>query len=182
MFIRTLALCVGIVLLMSLSSIQAVGAQGPVASGELKHTVGLVSGVCGTVQYIEVLPGTEVFHCYTFTNTGTVPLTNHTLVDSEFGVLLAGDTTILAPGDSLQLFESEIVTVPHAHTSTWTSAAPYLPPVISEDGVTLALVTTAVQLGSPPQASAGTSPTPFIIFCGLLVLTATVAVKKRNAR
>ena len=132
------------------------------------------------MSYIEVAVGTTVYHCYTFTNTGDVPLSNHTLIDSEFGVLLQNDPTVLQPGDDLQVFESEVVQDSHTHESFWTASAPYLPPVVAEDGVTIVVEPTAVQVGAGPSAGVAPPAVPALALAGVSLLAALTAWNRRR--
>ncbi|MDV7390296.1 hypothetical protein RZS08_03030, partial [Arthrospira platensis SPKY1] len=72
-----------------------------VASIEIEKTVGTVDGVCAATSSIDVPAGTEVYYCYTVTNTGDVTLNLHDLDDDVLGTILAGFNFALAPGASV---------------------------------------------------------------------------------
>ena len=72
----------------------------PVPAITLAKTVGLAAGVCGVDETLTVPFGTLVTYCYTVTNTGSVTLNYHTLVDDQLGTVLDTFPYVLAPGAS----------------------------------------------------------------------------------
>jgi hypothetical protein len=76
------------------------GSVGPVAiaSISLDKTVAVFGSGCPGSDSISVTPGTQVEYCYEVTNTGTVTLTVHDLVDDQLGTLFTGFNYALGPG------------------------------------------------------------------------------------
>jgi|GEM_PF-1344800 len=93
---------------------------------EIVKTVGVDPGVCSTESSITVPAGTEVYYCYTVTNTGDVTLNFHDLVDDQLGTIFSGLNYALTPGSSIDtvaagLTISAIITEPTLNTATWTA-------------------------------------------------------------
>jgi hypothetical protein len=83
-------------------------------------TVGLDS--CPqTATSIEVEPGAIVHFCYQVTNVGELPLTGHTLTDSQLGLLLEDEPLPLTPGDTIaaDLAVTAVVTSSFASQAIW---------------------------------------------------------------
>lgn len=72
-----------------------------VASIVLTKTVGTAAGVCAATNSIAVPAGTDVYYCYTATNTGNLTLYRHDLADSELGAIFASLPYTLTPGSSI---------------------------------------------------------------------------------
>ena len=81
----------------------------PVPSINLAKTVGLAAGVCGVDETLTVPFGTPVTYCYTVTNTGSVTLNYHTLVDDQLGTVLDNFSYVLAPGASVFVTVDDVV-------------------------------------------------------------------------
>lgn len=76
----------------------AVCITPPTPELTLFTTVSTDSATCSASPSLRVNAGTEVYYCFTATNTGEATFTNHTISDSEHGLLL-GDTIYgLYPG------------------------------------------------------------------------------------
>jgi cysteine-rich repeat protein len=98
----------------------------------LEKTVGLDPATCATTDSITVPAGgggTTVYYCYEATNSGTVTMTNHSLVDSELGPLVVDLPYPLGPGEvvnnvDLGLTISTTITATTVNTATWTAADP----------------------------------------------------------
>ncbi len=73
---------------------------------ELVKTVGTDPGVCAPDSNITVPAGTEVYYCYTVTNTGDVTLNLHDLVDDQLGTLFTGFAYALTPGSSVSTVDA----------------------------------------------------------------------------
>lgn len=87
----------------------------------LDTTVGTDSSVCASTDGITVASGTMVYYCYEVTNTGTVTLTLHDLMDTELGTLLNAFPYNLAPSASAFITASTVITESTVSTSTWTA-------------------------------------------------------------
>ncbi|MEW5986508.1 MAG: hypothetical protein AB1791_07745 [Chloroflexota bacterium] len=87
----------------------------------LDKTVGTDPGACATGDTITVPAGTDVTYCYEVTNTGTITLTTHDLVDSELGVILSGFPYNLVPGASAFLTVTVQINQTTVNTATWTA-------------------------------------------------------------
>ncbi len=108
-----------------------------VASIELVKTVGTDSAVCAATSNITVPAGTEVYYCYTVTNTGDVTLNLHDLDDSELGNIFMGLNYALGPGESVNTVAAgltlpAVITVPTLNTATWTAYNDGGPEVFAE--------------------------------------------------
>ncbi|HSN76416.1 MAG TPA: choice-of-anchor J domain-containing protein, partial [Anaerolineae bacterium] len=93
---------------------------------EIVKTVGTDSAVCAAESSITVPAGTEVYYCYTVTNTGDITLNLHDLVDDQLGTIFSGLNYALTPGSSVNtvaagLTISAIITAPTLNTATWTA-------------------------------------------------------------
>jgi len=87
----------------------------------MTKTVGTDPDTCALTDPITVLPGTNVFYCYTVTNTGPVTLTRQDLIDSELGPLLTDFPFTLVPGASAFLTETTPIAVTTTNVATWTA-------------------------------------------------------------
>jgi hypothetical protein len=74
----------------------------------LSATVGTEAGVCAEQSEITVGESTEVFYCYTITNTGEVTIPLHNLADEVSGVILRDFAFELEPGASVNTVEAEL--------------------------------------------------------------------------
>jgi hypothetical protein len=97
-----------------------------VASIEIVKTVGTDPAVCATESNITVPAGTEVYYCYTITNTGDVTLNLHDLDDDVLGTILSGFNFALAPGASVNTVAAgltipSMIIAPTLNTATWTA-------------------------------------------------------------
>ena len=96
------------------------------AAIEVVKTVGTDPGVCGMESNTTVPAGTEVYYCYTVTNTGDVTLNLHDLVDDQLGTLFTGFPYALMPGSSVSTVDAgltipAVITMPTLNTATWTA-------------------------------------------------------------
>jgi hypothetical protein len=91
---------------------------------ELVKTVGLNSSECSEDTEIVVLPGTPVTYCFKVTNTGTVELGLHDLVDDHLGVILDGLPYTLIPGASAFLTQTAVIENDTTNTAIWTAYNP----------------------------------------------------------
>jgi hypothetical protein len=91
---------------------------------QLRKTVGLDTSVCALTDEINVDPDTAVTYCFEITNSTPVTLTRHTLVDSHLGAILSDFTFTLAPGASIFLTQTALITQPTVNTATWTAYNP----------------------------------------------------------
>jgi subtilisin-like proprotein convertase family protein len=68
---------------------------------EIVKTVGTQPGVCAATSSIMVAPGTTVYYCYTVTNTGSVALNTHELLDDQLGTIFLDYNYALDPSSSI---------------------------------------------------------------------------------
>ncbi|MGH2541928.1 MAG: DUF7507 domain-containing protein [Ardenticatenaceae bacterium] len=161
-----LALLVTLLLLLLVTVPLAYAQDNPEIT--LEKTVGVDPSGCATTDEITIPAGTEVTYCYRATNTGDITLTNHTLVDSELGVILAGAEIPLAPGEDVFVLRSVVINEPTVNTATWTASAAYVPPVSDDDTATVNIEpTTAVTISTLTTSSA--APPWSVALAGLLV-------------
>ncbi|MBE2236535.1 MAG: right-handed parallel beta-helix repeat-containing protein [Caldilineaceae bacterium] len=93
----------------------------------LRKTVGLAPERCGISDIIGIPAGTSVYYCYTILNTGEVPLSLHSLADSEAGPVLADLDYVVQPGgtvDTVMLGRvlSETVAATTVSSGVWTAS------------------------------------------------------------
>ena len=92
----------------------------------ITKTVGLVDGVCAATSTITVPAGTEVYYCYTVTNTGDATPNLHDLDDDVLGNLFTGFPYALTPGSSVSTVAAGL-SIPYVantsttNTATWTA-------------------------------------------------------------
>lgn len=106
--------------------VTCVFANQAVPSIVMTKTVGTDAGVCATTDNITVVAGTDVYYCYTVTNTGKVALPLHDLVDDQLGTLLDDFSFDLAPGASVNTVAAGAVISATANanvtnTAVWTA-------------------------------------------------------------
>lgn len=96
-----------------------------VARITLTKTVGTDPAVCAATQSITLpVGGGDVYYCYRATNTGTVALTRHTLVDDHLGALLTNFPFTLSPGNSVYLTSTAEITTTTVNSAIWTASNP----------------------------------------------------------
>jgi hypothetical protein len=128
----------------------------------LAKTVGTDTSVCATTNEISVAEGTAVTYCFEVTNTGLTTLAFHDLEDSELGNLLDGLPFSLAPGVSVFITQTALITQATVNTATWTAynAGP-TDVVTATDSATVNIRTSAISLaktvGTNPSVCADTS-------------------------
>ena len=106
--------------------------EDPVALISLRQTVKVSpeEGCDGSVPLtddIAVLPGSQVCFYYTVTNTGDLPLTLHSLKDTQSGNILVDVEQNLPPGASLTVSRQERIKnseLPLTNVATWTASTP----------------------------------------------------------
>ena len=106
--------------------------EEPVALISLRHTAKASPGrAClgpvPTTDEIGVIPGKTVCLYYTVTNVGDLPLTLHSLKDTQSGVILSDVEQVLPPGESLTVTRQIRVRkkdLPFTNVATWTASNP----------------------------------------------------------
>ncbi|MCU0270574.1 MAG: hypothetical protein MUF83_18270 [Acidimicrobiales bacterium] len=153
-------------LLLGLSAVPA-SAGGGQASISLDKTVS-TADECGTSGEISVVAGTDVYYCYTVTNTGNYSFNTHDLTDDVLGDLLSQYAYVLQPSESVSLVIDPVtIDVETENCATWsaynmtpgvTAVAPaaITPPVTATDCalVTVTAPTTTVAPSSVAPTSA----------------------------
>ncbi|MCC6455904.1 MAG: hypothetical protein IT328_13210 [Caldilineaceae bacterium] len=93
------------------------------ASFDLTKTVGIQGIVpeCTANNAMQVPISTTVVYCFTITNTGSEPLTTHTLEDDQLGTVLDGVAISLAPGDSYATVVTRTLYAGVTNTAVWTA-------------------------------------------------------------
>jgi len=142
-------------------------------------TVGTTPGVCAATSAITVAPGTTVYYCYAVTNTGSVTLDLHTLVDDQLGTIFSGLNYALTPGSSVNTVAagvtvSAVMNVTTTNVATWTASTTS---GVSSEGTATATVTVLDQqsvLEIPTLSAAG--------LAGLVALLALAAFWLLGAR
>jgi len=84
-------------------------------------TVGTDPSQCASAQQITVKQGDTVVYCYKITNTGSISLTTHTLIDDVLGPISIQNPITVPPGG--MFFITKVVQVSGSITNvaTWTS-------------------------------------------------------------
>ena len=110
----------------------------------LRKTVALDLSSCGLQKELELPAGTEVIYCYEVTNTGSITLTQHELVDSELGTLFDGAVE-LSPGDTMSVTAAVAISSTIVNSATWTAYNPGPTDTItSSDTATVTIVPAAL--------------------------------------
>ncbi len=115
----------------------------------MTKTVGTEPAVCAATDSIAVPEGTDVYYCYTVTNTGGITLPLHSLVDDQLGTLLDDFPFDLAPGATVSTVDAGAVisitaTSSVTNTAMWTA---FISPT-----VTASYTDTATVMVMPPTA------------------------------
>ncbi|MGB3717449.1 MAG: M4 family metallopeptidase, partial [Candidatus Promineifilaceae bacterium] len=154
----------------------------------LEKTVGLDPTTCATTDSISVPAGgggTTVYYCYEATNTGTITVTNHSLVDSELGPLVMGLDYPLGPGETVNNVAmsytiSATITATTVNTATWTAMAPAGAQASASSSATVTVLPpTSVSLSSFEEA-APMSMTPIWLAAMLLIILAGAGLTLRR--
>lgn len=141
---------------------------------------------CGTADALAVEAGTTVRYCYTVTNTGLTPLTEHSLVDDRLGTLLSGFVLTLDPGASTSVTETAVVTDAVTNVATWTAENNSLevygitatddltvtitvPTTTTTTTTTVAPTTTTTSIQGILPPTGPTSPIPIALMVGLMM-------------
>ena len=106
--------------------------EEPVTLISLRHTVkagvnGACLGATPNTDEVGILPGGTACLYYTVTNVGDLPLTLHTLRDTQSGLILFNVKQDLAPGESLTVTRQIRVRerdLPITNVATWTASQP----------------------------------------------------------
>lgn len=73
----------------------------PVAAMVMVKTAGLLPDTCALDVDISVVKGSKVYYCYTVTNIGNVPLSTHSLTDTQFGNVFSALHKSILPGQTV---------------------------------------------------------------------------------
>lgn len=87
----------------------------------LTKTVGTDPATCAPTDEISVSAGTDVYYCYTVTNTGGYTWTVHDLDDSELGTILSGFPFTLTPQASVFVTAPATIVTDTVNLATWTA-------------------------------------------------------------
>lgn len=135
----------------------------------VNKTVGTDIFTCAATDDITVASGTDVYYCYTVTNTGSVTLTLHDLVDDQLGSLLNSFPYSLPPGGSAFITATTNITATTVNTATWTAYNPGPVDVatasdsatvnVSVAGSTVTYCRNAIGLAIPDNSTTGVNDT-----------------------
>lgn len=126
---------------------------GGTAEITLEKTVGTDPNVCATTTQIAAPYGSSVYYCFTVTNTGTIALTSHDLVDSHLGTILDDFSYNLLPGSSAFLVVPDTVSGDVTNTATWTASVVGGPSAQAEASATVFALNTLAEI--PTLSAAG---------------------------
>ncbi|HSN77416.1 MAG TPA: choice-of-anchor J domain-containing protein, partial [Anaerolineae bacterium] len=137
---------------------------GGAAGISLVKTVGTTPGVCAATSSITVLAGTTVYYCYTVTNTGSVALNLHTLVDDQLGTIFSGLNYALAPGASVNTVAAglsipAVINATTTNVGTWTAYNTGGPSVQATATATVTATPRTPNIDVDPLSLAATQPT-----------------------
>lgn len=119
---------------------------------QFDKTVGTDPSVCATTASITVPMDTDVTYCYKITNTGTVSLTTHDLVDNRLGTLLDAEPILVNPGASTFITITANIREDTVNTATWTA--------YTEVGLYVSAQNNAVVFVETPTPTPTFTPTP----------------------
>jgi hypothetical protein len=122
----------------------------------LEKTVGTDPTICAVTDVISVPTETDVTYCYKMTNTGTVTVTTHDLVDDQLGTLLSDYPLAVPPGDSVFITVTTEIRYDTINTATWTGYTIFGIPASGVDSATVLVL----EPTSTPTATPTHSPTP----------------------
>lgn len=157
---------------------------------DLVKTVGLDNGVCaGTDTLVIGQPSTDVYYCYTVTNTGNYTLTHHELFDDKLGLVLPLTAYDLGPGDTFSLYPvTATISSATLNVATWTAAvevgfAPLGLTLFAVDTDDALVTEEPTDVGLSAFGGAGHAPAallPALFLAG--ALTIALLLKRREAR
>lgn len=87
----------------------------------LTKTVGTDPNVCASTDEITVDFDSVVTYCFAVTNTGTISLPLHSLIDDHLGNVLVGFPFMLTPGSSAFLTQTTTILENTTNSATWTA-------------------------------------------------------------
>lgn len=95
----------------------------PVVTLALSKTVGILGilPACTAVAEKRVPVGATIVYCYTLRNTGDVPLTTNSLVDSHLGLIKNSAGHLLLPGATYSTTATQTLTISTTNVATWTA-------------------------------------------------------------
>lgn len=155
-----------------------------VANLALTKTVGTSRLTCAHTDAVTVVAGDEVVYCYQVTNTGSVDLPLHDLVDSELGVILASYPYTLTPGASAFITVATTVNTAVTNVATWTATLPAWDVTVQDSDtarVEVASLAVNKSAGTNPLACGAADPlyvaagTP-VVYCYQVTNTGSVAL------
>jgi len=111
---------------------------------DLVKTVGTDLSVCAPTSEISVIAGTTVSYCFEITNTGQVTFTSHTLVDSQFGLLLNGAVIVVPPAGKFTFTETAVINSSVTNNANWTATDLYGNTAVASDSATVNLVAAGI--------------------------------------
>ncbi|MCB1007893.1 MAG: hypothetical protein KDB94_03260 [Acidobacteria bacterium] len=121
-------------------------AAGGTAEIALAKTVGTVPNVCAATNEVAAPYGSTVYYCFTVTNTGTLALNSHDLVDSHLGTILDDFSYTLNPGESTYIVVSDVVAGDVTNTATWTASIVGGPSASAEATANVVALNTLAQI------------------------------------
>jgi subtilisin-like proprotein convertase family protein len=132
----------------------------------LNATVGTTPGVCATGDTIAVAPGTDVYYCYTVTNTGDITLPLHTLGDTLAGTIFNNFPFALGPGDSVDTVAAGVeisatLNTTTTNTGSWTAFGTDLYSGVAGTGNFIDISTTGTEVITDADDSGVTTTLPF---------------------
>jgi hypothetical protein len=130
----------------------------------LIKTISTVPGVCPGTDTASVVPGTSVDYCYELQNTGSTTFTWQTLVDDQLGTLLNNEPIIIAPGNSLVISETAVITQLVTNVAVWTTTDVFSNVLQTQDSATADVTGISLVLTKTVSAVAGVcAPTQAIL-------------------
>jgi subtilisin-like proprotein convertase family protein len=154
---------------------------------ELVKTVGTDPAICAMTDVITVTEGSDVYYCYTVTNTGNITLPLHDLVDDQLGMLLDDFPFDLAPGASVSTVDagaviSATLNDTTMNTATWTAFGDSLSAEASASATVNvnAIPVTAVEMAELATSTTSNLPLALAVAGMMLVLAGGYVVRRRR--
>jgi hypothetical protein len=144
----------------------------PVPAISLAKTVGRDPGACATSDEVTVGAGEQVTYCYRVTNTGSVALGVHDLVDDHLGTLLDGLGFGLVPGASIFITETAVISLTTTNSAVWTAYNPGGIDLVDSQDTAVVSVGTAPQIDVQPATLGSSQPTGLQVDVSLTIANA----------
>ncbi|MBX3013572.1 MAG: thrombospondin type 3 repeat-containing protein [Caldilineaceae bacterium] len=157
---------------------------------DIDSTVVANSSRCGGEKNLRVALNASLLYCYRLNNTTPLTLTLHTLVDSNFGILVENQALTLPAGSAFTVTHTMTAVQSNTSTVTWTSIAENQMQLMATDSVTVQVpASTKLSVGASLTNDACGKQTPLVVpygstvtFCYLLQNTGGTPLQRHEIR